>query len=138
MDENEAYRSLAGEVEARNVQKRMTFTPEQRLNTLIAATEDVAPEDKIILFQAAYHGSGASFDKFDTENYGLSGEGSMSFGYGTYVTDSEEIARDYAYRQQAPRYSELDQRNLPPAEEIEEISRRKGITFEEARQEKIN
>ena len=138
MDENEAYRSLAGEVEARNVQKRMTFTPEQRLNTLIAATEDVAPEDKIILFQAAYHGSGASFDKFDTENYGLSGEGSMSFGYGTYVTDSEEIARDYAYRQQAQRYSELDQRNLPPAEEIEEISRRKGITFEEARQEKIN
>ncbi len=98
MDENEAYRSLAGEVEARNVQERMTFTPEQRLNTLIAATEDVAPEDKIILFQTAYHGSGASFDKFDTENYGYSGEGSMSFGYGTYVTDSEEIARDYANR----------------------------------------
>ena len=99
MDENEAYRSLAGEVESRNVQARQSFTSEQRLNTLIAATEDVAPEDKIILFQTAYHGSGADFDKFDTENYGLSGEGSMSFGYGTYVTDSEEIARDYANRQ---------------------------------------
>lgn len=99
MDENEAYRSLAGEVEARNVQERMKFTPGQRINTLLAATEDVRPEDKIILFQTVYHGSGADFDKFDTENYGYSGEGSMSFGYGTYVTDSEEIARDYAERQ---------------------------------------
>ena len=52
-----------------------------------------------VLFQRAYHGSGANFDKFDTENFGLSGEGSMSFGYGTYLTDSEEIARDYAERQ---------------------------------------
>ena len=53
---------------------------------------------KHLLYQNAYHGSGADFDKFDTEQYGLSGEGSMSFGYGTYVTDSEDIARDYADR----------------------------------------
>lgn len=52
-----------------------------------------------ILFQKAYHGTSADFEKFDTENYGLSGEGSMSFGYGTYVSGSEEIARDYAIRQ---------------------------------------
>ena len=57
------------------------------------------PENPSILFQTAYHGSGADFDKFDTENYGLSGEGTMSFGYGTYVTDNEDIARDYANRQ---------------------------------------
>ena len=95
----EAYRALAGEIESRNVESRINFTPEQRLNTLIAETEDVAPEDKILLFQTVYHGSGANFDKFDTENYGLSGEGSMSFGYGTYLTDSEDIARDYANRQ---------------------------------------
>ena len=50
-------------------------------------------------FQKTYHGSAASFDKFDTEHFGLSGEGSMAFGYGTYVTDSEDIARDYADRQ---------------------------------------
>ncbi|MBO7712207.1 MAG: hypothetical protein J6S85_01730 [Methanobrevibacter sp.] len=92
------YKRFAGEVESRNVQSRMRFTPEQRLNTLLAATEDVAPEDKIILFQKVYHGSGADFDKFDTENYGLSGEGSMTFGYGTYVTESEGIARSYAER----------------------------------------
>jgi len=95
----ELYNRLAGEVESRNVETRMNFTPEERLNTLLTATEDVAPQDKIILFQAAYHGSGADFDKFDTEHFGLSGEGSMSFGYGTYVTDNEEIAKDYATRQ---------------------------------------
>ena len=52
-DTFEAYKSLAGEVEARNVQRRIFYTPEERLNTLLAATEDVAPEDKLILFQAA-------------------------------------------------------------------------------------
>ena len=53
-------------------------------------------EDKIILFQTVYHGSGADFDKFDTEKYGYSGEGSMSFGYGTYVTEVENVAKGYA------------------------------------------
>lgn len=101
-DEFEAYRSLSGEVEARNVQTRMKFTPEQRLNTLLAATEDVAPEDKIILFQTVYHGSAANFEEFDTDSYGLSGEGSMSFGYGAYVTDSKDIALHYAERQGNP------------------------------------
>lgn len=59
----------------------------------------ILPNLSTINFQMAYHGSGASFDRFNTEQYGLSGEGSMSFGYGAYVTDSEEIARDYAKRQ---------------------------------------
>lgn len=61
-----------------------------------------------ISFQQVYHGSGADFDKFDTENFGLSGEGSMSFGYGTYVTDSEDIARDYADRQVSQKYQNVD------------------------------
>lgn len=52
-----------------------------------------------ILFQTAYHGSGANFDKFNTSEYGWSGEGYMTFGYGTYVTDSESIAKDYASAQ---------------------------------------
>lgn len=97
--EYDAYRAIAGETEARNVQARRRFTPEERRNILLAATEDVSRADQIILFQTAYHGSGADFDKFDTESYGLSGEGSMSFGYGTYTTDSEDIARSYAERQ---------------------------------------
>lgn len=52
--------------------------------------------DNRISFQAAYHGSGASFDRFNTAQYGLSGEGSMSFGWGTYLTSSEDIAKHYA------------------------------------------
>ncbi len=94
----EAYLRLAGETESRNVETRMKLSPAERVNKLLKETEDVSPVDKIILFQTVYHGSGANFDKFNTEQYGLSGEGSMSFGYGTYLTDSEEIARDYAER----------------------------------------
>ena len=49
-----------------------------------------------ILFQTAYHGSSANFDKFNTSEYGLSGDGAMAFGYGVYVSNSETIARSYA------------------------------------------
>ena len=47
----DAYRSAAGEVESRNVQARMKLTPEERREALLAATEDVARDDQIILFQ---------------------------------------------------------------------------------------
>lgn len=43
------YRSIAGEVEARNVQKRLGMSMDERLNTLAEETEDVAREDQIIL-----------------------------------------------------------------------------------------
>lgn len=52
-----------------------------------------------VLFQTAYHGSGANFDKFNTSEYEMSGEGSMAFGYGVYVSNSESIAKSYAGRQ---------------------------------------
>ena len=45
----EAYRRMAGEVEARNVQKRMRMTPEERRQSIAAETEDVAREDQIFL-----------------------------------------------------------------------------------------
>jgi hypothetical protein len=45
------YKSLAGEVEARNVQTRMGMTPEQRRETLLSETEDVARDEQIVLFQ---------------------------------------------------------------------------------------
>lgn len=45
----EGYKKLAGEVEARNVAKRLGMTPEERRNTLAAETEDVARKDQIIL-----------------------------------------------------------------------------------------
>jgi hypothetical protein len=45
----EVYKRLAGEVEARNVQKRMGMTPKERQETLLKETEDVAREDQILL-----------------------------------------------------------------------------------------
>ena len=45
------YYSLAGEVEARNVQTRMTLTPEERKQKLLAETMDIARDQQIIMFQ---------------------------------------------------------------------------------------
>ena len=44
------YKRIAGEVEARNVQRRMKMTPEERRETTLQETEDVAREDQIIFF----------------------------------------------------------------------------------------
>ena len=43
------YRKIAGEVEARNVSARLNMSAEERLNTLLSETEDVAREDQIFL-----------------------------------------------------------------------------------------
>ena len=48
-DDYNSYKSLAGEVEARNVQERMNMTPEERRRTLAESTEDVARKDQIFL-----------------------------------------------------------------------------------------
>ena len=48
-DDYKSYKSLAGEVEARNVQERMNMTPEERRKTLAESTEDVARKDQIFL-----------------------------------------------------------------------------------------
>lgn len=42
-----------------------------------------------------YHGSAADFDKFDHSHMG-EGEGAQAYGWGTYVTEVEGIARRYA------------------------------------------
>lgn len=43
----------------------------------------------------AYHGSGANFDKFNHKKYLNTGAGSQSFGWGTYVTNDEAVAKGY-------------------------------------------
>ena len=47
--DDELYQALAGEVEARNVQKRMDMTPEERRNSLASETEDVNRGDQIVM-----------------------------------------------------------------------------------------
>jgi hypothetical protein len=46
------YRRTAGEVESRNVQTRMDMTPEQRRETLLKDTEDVARKDQIFIMES--------------------------------------------------------------------------------------
>lgn len=50
-----------------------------------------------ISFMRTYHGSGASFDKFNL-SHALEGEGSETFGHGVYVTNSKKIGDNYAQR----------------------------------------
>ena len=121
------YRSLAGETEARTAAARVGLGAEARRGTLLAETADVAPEDQLILFQQAYHGSPYGFDSFSTDAIG-SGEGRQVFGWGLYFTDNREIAKGYADKLQKPlvRYKGEDTetakrraKGLRTAEEIE-------------------
>lgn len=45
----QTYRALGGEVESRNVERRMDMSAEERLKTLLTDTEDVAREDQIFI-----------------------------------------------------------------------------------------
>ena len=71
--------------------KQSLYSGEFKDNTGIAQVEEVnIPE-----FMQVYHGSGAKFDRFDHSFMGT-GEGVQAFGWGTYVTESEGIGRNYA------------------------------------------
>lgn len=61
-----------------------------------------------------YHGTGASFDKFDL-SHAFEGEGSESFGHGVYVTNSKEIGGEYAKRGKENKISEWlsNDKNIP-------------------------
>lgn len=48
-DSYKNYKSLSGEVEARNVSARINMTPEERRKSLAESTEDVARKDQIFL-----------------------------------------------------------------------------------------
>ena len=66
------YKALGGEVESRNVQKRLHMTPEERRQSLAEETEDVAREDQIFIMEnvgkADSLGDGASFDEHQNED----------------------------------------------------------------------
>ena len=48
--DTQAYLRIGGEVESRNVQKRMEMTDKQKRESLLESTEDVRPEDIIYVF----------------------------------------------------------------------------------------
>lgn len=55
-DDYNSYKSLAGEVEARNVESRMGMTDEERRNSLAEETEDVNRDEQIVM-----NGNAASY-----------------------------------------------------------------------------
>lgn len=74
--------------------KQTLFSGEYKDTTGLAQIEEVNA-DAIPEFMTVYHGSGAKFDRFDHSHMG-EGEGSQSYGWGTYVTEVEGIGRTYA------------------------------------------
>ena len=65
-----------------------------------------------------YHGTGASFDKFDL-SHALQGEGSETFGHGVYVANSKEIGEDYAKRAKRTHTSYIFANQMKPNNDTE-------------------
>ena len=73
---------------------------QDKLDSLFAKYKDLDRQLKAVVqpgvrFLRTYHGSQASFDKFDHSFMG-SGEGAQAYGWGTYVSEVEGIAKAYA------------------------------------------
>jgi hypothetical protein len=73
---------------------------QDKLDSLFAKYKDLDRQLKAVAepgvrFLRTYHGSQASFDKFDHSFMG-SGEGAQAYGWGTYVSEVKGIAKAYA------------------------------------------
>lgn len=84
---------------------------QDKLDSLFAKYKDLDRQLKAVAepgvkFLRTYHGTGASFDKFDL-SHALEGEGSETFGHGVYVTSSREIGREYAQRAKQKKMANL-------------------------------
>ena len=82
------YKSLGGEVEARNVEKRMGMTPEERRASLAADTEDVSREDQIFLL--GEDGNAESEQRGEEEYDTLRGDEALSALDGILESDDVE------------------------------------------------
>ena len=76
-------------------QEYVVFNPNQ-IKSATENTGEYSPaNDDIRMSIAAYHGSGADFEKFDLSFIGT-GEGAQAYGHGIYVTTRKGIAKNYA------------------------------------------
>lgn len=75
------------------------------INYVIFKPEDMRITEHTKFSIKTYHGSQASFDKFDHSFMG-SGEGAQAYGWGTYVSEVEGIAKAYAKQNTAKRNTE--------------------------------
>ena len=74
-------------------------------NYVIFEPEDMKITEHTKFSIKTYHGSQSSFDHFDHSFMG-SGEGAQAYGWGTYVTEVEGIAKAYAKQNAAKRNTE--------------------------------
>ncbi len=74
-------------------------------NYVIFKPEDMRITEHTKFSIKTYHGSQASFDHFDHSFMG-SGEGAQAYGWGTYVSEVEGIAKAYAKQNTAKRNTE--------------------------------
>jgi site-specific DNA-cytosine methylase len=96
-------------------------------NYVIFKPEDMKITEHTKFSIKTYHGSQASFDKFDHSFMG-SGEGAQAYGWGTYVSEVEGIAKAYAKQNAAkhgmPRDYKIAQLHLNHAKfEYEKVQR---------------
>jgi len=68
---------------------------EERLGELKEETAQKFKDASTFYQAMAHHGSGAGFDRFNTESMG-SGEGRQNYGWGLYFSSSKDIAKSYA------------------------------------------
>ncbi len=96
-------------------------------NYVIFKPEDMKITEHTKFSIKTYHGSQASFDKFDHSFMG-SGEGAQAYGWGTYVSEVEGIAKAYAKQNAAkhgmPREYKIAQTRLNHAKfEYDKVQR---------------
>ena len=96
-------------------------------NYVIFKPEDMRITEHTKFSIKTYHGSQASFDKFDHSFMG-SGEGAQAYGWGTYVSEVEGIAKAYAKQNAAkhgmPREYKIAQTRLNHAKyEYDKVQR---------------
>lgn len=111
------YSRLAGEVEARTVQKRANMTADERRARPMWYDYDVPENQQIVRLTAdqsrsslpgllagavdekptgirAFHGSPHDFDRFSLDKIGT-GEGAQAYGHGLYFAENEGVAKSY-------------------------------------------
>lgn len=76
----------------RSIQQAL-YSGEYRDTTGLAVQEEVNSLRARLM--TVYHGSGATFEQFDHSHIG-EGEGVQAYGWGSYVTEVEDIGRAYA------------------------------------------
>jgi hypothetical protein len=110
-DPYQKYKSLYGEIEARNTAIRSEFTEELRGKIPPESTQDVANADAIVIFddgvamaykpetyyQSAFAGSRVDYDRPSLEAIG-SGEGNQAHGWGLYYALDRDVAEGYKDR----------------------------------------